>query len=155
MCKYEVIIPALETSHAIYYAVQLANNMGPGKDLVINMSGWGTRTCRKWPRSWELKFEKQWNSCIYFWVCIWGKCVMVVVSAYMSLHLWFAVLWESCWIVYNIRNTFLFKIYWRNLVSFPLHTIFLSLNRELSACWQHHGYRLMWVNRKVRIQHIR
>ena len=43
MCKYEGIIPALETSHAIYYAVQLAKKMGPGKDIVINMSGRGDK----------------------------------------------------------------------------------------------------------------
>ena len=43
MCQYEGIIPALETSHAIYYAIQLAKTMGPGKDLVINMSGRGDK----------------------------------------------------------------------------------------------------------------
>jgi tryptophan synthase len=43
MCEYEGIIPALETSHAIYYAMKLAKEMGPGKDLVINMSGRGDK----------------------------------------------------------------------------------------------------------------
>jgi len=43
MCKYEGIIPALETSHAIYYAFQLAKKLGPGKDIVINMSGRGDK----------------------------------------------------------------------------------------------------------------
>jgi len=43
MCEYEGIIPALETSHAIFYAIQLAKKMGPGKDLVINMSGRGDK----------------------------------------------------------------------------------------------------------------
>lgn len=43
MCEYEGIIPALETSHAIYRAVQLAKELGPGKDLVINMSGRGDK----------------------------------------------------------------------------------------------------------------
>ena len=43
MCEYEGIIPALETSHAIYHAIQLAKEMGPGKDLVINMSGRGDK----------------------------------------------------------------------------------------------------------------
>merc|ERR1712070_876558 len=43
MCKYEGIIPALETSHAIYHAVNLAKQLGPGKDLVINMSGRGDK----------------------------------------------------------------------------------------------------------------
>ena len=43
MCEYEGIIPALETSHAIYYAFQLAKKLGKGKDLVINMSGRGDK----------------------------------------------------------------------------------------------------------------
>lgn len=43
MCEYEGIIPALETSHAIFYAVKLAKELGPGKDLVINMSGRGDK----------------------------------------------------------------------------------------------------------------
>lgn len=43
MCQYEGIIPALETSHAIYYAVKLAKELGPGKDIVINMSGRGDK----------------------------------------------------------------------------------------------------------------
>eukprot|EP00568_Trieres_chinensis_P002931 CAMPEP_0183308548 /NCGR_PEP_ID=MMETSP0160_2-20130417/22318_1 /TAXON_ID=2839 ORGANISM="Odontella Sinensis, Strain Grunow 1884" /NCGR_SAMPLE_ID=MMETSP0160_2 /ASSEMBLY_ACC=CAM_ASM_000250 /LENGTH=774 /DNA_ID=CAMNT_0025472407 /DNA_START=19 /DNA_END=2343 /DNA_ORIENTATION=+ len=43
MCEYEGIIPALETSHAIYYAIQLAKELGPGKDIVINMSGRGDK----------------------------------------------------------------------------------------------------------------
>lgn len=43
MCEYEGVIPALETSHAIYYAVGLAKKLGPGKDLVINMSGRGDK----------------------------------------------------------------------------------------------------------------
>jgi tryptophan synthase len=43
MCEYEGIIPALETSHAIYAAIQLAKELGPGKDLIINMSGRGDK----------------------------------------------------------------------------------------------------------------
>jgi len=43
MCQYEGIIPALETSHAIYFAVKLAKELGPGKDIVINMSGRGDK----------------------------------------------------------------------------------------------------------------
>jgi len=43
MCQYEGIIPALETSHAIYYAIELAKKLGPGKDIVINMSGRGDK----------------------------------------------------------------------------------------------------------------
>jgi tryptophan synthase len=43
MCEYEGIIPALETSHACYYAFHLAKKLGPGKDIVINMSGRGDK----------------------------------------------------------------------------------------------------------------
>lgn len=43
MCEYEGIIPALETSHAIYYAIQLAKTLGKDKDIVINMSGRGDK----------------------------------------------------------------------------------------------------------------
>mmetsp|Transcript_26217 Transcript_26217/g.30451 ORF Transcript_26217/g.30451 Transcript_26217/m.30451 type:complete len:697 (-) Transcript_26217:155-2245(-) len=43
MCEYEGIIPALETSHAIYYAIQLAKELGSDKDIVINMSGRGDK----------------------------------------------------------------------------------------------------------------
>jgi len=43
MCEYEGIIPALETSHAIYQGIQLAKELGPGKDIVINMSGRGDK----------------------------------------------------------------------------------------------------------------
>ena len=43
LCKYEGIIPALETSHAVYHAVQLAKDMPKGTDLVINLSGRGDK----------------------------------------------------------------------------------------------------------------
>jgi tryptophan synthase len=43
MCEYEGIIPALETSHAVFYAMKLAKDLGPGKHLVINMSGRGDK----------------------------------------------------------------------------------------------------------------
>jgi tryptophan synthase beta subunit len=43
MCQYEGVIPALETSHAIYHAIRLAKDMGPGKNIVINMSGRGDK----------------------------------------------------------------------------------------------------------------
>jgi tryptophan synthase len=43
MCEYEGIIPALETSHAIYYAIQLAKTLGKDQDIVINMSGRGDK----------------------------------------------------------------------------------------------------------------
>jgi len=43
MCEYEGIIPALETAHAIYHAIELAKTLGPDKDIVINMSGRGDK----------------------------------------------------------------------------------------------------------------
>ena len=43
MCRYEGIIPALETSHAIFYALQLAKELGKGKDICITMSGRGDK----------------------------------------------------------------------------------------------------------------
>ncbi|RHY88168.1 hypothetical protein DYB37_007317 [Aphanomyces astaci] len=43
LCRIEGIIPALESSHAIYYGVELAKQLGPGKVLVINVSGRGDK----------------------------------------------------------------------------------------------------------------
>ena len=43
LSEMEGIIPALETSHAIYYAIELAKTLGPDKDIVINMSGRGDK----------------------------------------------------------------------------------------------------------------
>ncbi len=42
-CRLEGIIPALETSHAIHYAEKLARELGPGKNMVINLSGRGDK----------------------------------------------------------------------------------------------------------------
>jgi len=39
----EGIIPALEPSHAIYYAVQLARTLTPDKIIVVNLSGRGDK----------------------------------------------------------------------------------------------------------------
>nr|MDQ3317435.1 tryptophan synthase subunit beta [Actinomycetota bacterium] len=41
--RLEGIIPALETSHAIHYAEKVARELGPGKNLVINLSGRGDK----------------------------------------------------------------------------------------------------------------
>jgi tryptophan synthase beta chain len=41
--RLEGIIPALETSHAIHYAETVARELGPGKNLVINLSGRGDK----------------------------------------------------------------------------------------------------------------
>jgi tryptophan synthase beta chain len=41
--RLEGIIPALETSHAIFYAERVAKEIGPGTNLVINLSGRGDK----------------------------------------------------------------------------------------------------------------
>jgi len=41
--RLEGIIPALESSHAIFYAERVAKELGPGKDLVVNLSGRGDK----------------------------------------------------------------------------------------------------------------
>ena len=41
--RLEGIIPALETSHAIFYAERVARELGPEKNLVVNLSGRGDK----------------------------------------------------------------------------------------------------------------
>ncbi len=41
--RLEGIIPALETAHAISYAEKVAKELGPGKNMVINISGRGDK----------------------------------------------------------------------------------------------------------------
>lgn len=43
LSKTEGIIPALEPSHALYKGMQLAKELGPGKDVLINVSGRGDK----------------------------------------------------------------------------------------------------------------
>ena len=43
LSKTEGILPALESSHAISYAVILAKKMGKGKHMVVNLSGRGDK----------------------------------------------------------------------------------------------------------------
>jgi len=43
LCQYEGIIPALETSHAVYATMQLAKEMGKDKDILVNLSGRGDK----------------------------------------------------------------------------------------------------------------
>eukprot|EP00029_Vermamoeba_vermiformis_P000261 TRINITY_DN1028_c0_g1_i1.p1 TRINITY_DN1028_c0_g1~~TRINITY_DN1028_c0_g1_i1.p1 ORF type:complete len:690 (-),score=219.58 TRINITY_DN1028_c0_g1_i1:46-2091(-) len=43
LCSHEGIIPALETSHAIYYAAQLAQSMNKGENILVCMSGRGDK----------------------------------------------------------------------------------------------------------------
>jgi tryptophan synthase beta chain len=43
LCHYEGIIPALESSHALAYAAQLAPTLSPDKLLLVNLSGRGDK----------------------------------------------------------------------------------------------------------------
>ena len=43
LCKYEGIIPALESSHALAHAIKLAPTMGKDKALLVNLSGRGDK----------------------------------------------------------------------------------------------------------------
>ena len=43
LAKTEGIIPALESAHAIAYACTLAQELGPGADLLVNLSGRGDK----------------------------------------------------------------------------------------------------------------
>ncbi len=43
LSKHEGIIPALESSHAVYQAVRLASKMSPDKIVVVNLSGRGDK----------------------------------------------------------------------------------------------------------------
>lgn len=43
LTKTEGILPALESSHAIAYAVKLAKTLGKGKNIVVNLSGRGDK----------------------------------------------------------------------------------------------------------------
>ena len=43
LCKYEGIIPALETSHAVYSTLQIAKELGKDKDVLVNLSGRGDK----------------------------------------------------------------------------------------------------------------
>ncbi|MFT7582495.1 MAG: tryptophan synthase beta chain [Myxococcota bacterium] len=42
-CELEGIIPALESSHALAYVQTLAAEMGPGKHIIVNLSGRGDK----------------------------------------------------------------------------------------------------------------
>jgi tryptophan synthase beta chain len=43
LCRTEGIIPALESSHAVAYAMQLAPTMRPDQHLLVNLSGRGDK----------------------------------------------------------------------------------------------------------------
>jgi len=43
LCRFEGIIPALESSHALAYAIKIAPTMGKDKVLLVNLSGRGDK----------------------------------------------------------------------------------------------------------------
>ena len=43
LCALEGIIPALESSHAVAYALKLARELGAGKRIVVGLSGRGDK----------------------------------------------------------------------------------------------------------------
>jgi tryptophan synthase beta chain len=43
LCRIEGIIPALESSHAVAYAMQLAAKLPPEQHLLVNLSGRGDK----------------------------------------------------------------------------------------------------------------
>ena len=43
LARTEGILAALESSHAVAHAVKLAAELGPGKALVVNLSGRGDK----------------------------------------------------------------------------------------------------------------
>ena len=72
LSELEGIIPALETAHAIFGAIELAKTMGPGKDIVICLSGRGDKDVQsvadELPRlgptiGWDLRCELMMMMC--------------------------------------------------------------------------------------------
>jgi tryptophan synthase beta chain len=43
LCRHEGIIPALESAHAVAYAVRLARKRSPEQAIVVNLSGRGDK----------------------------------------------------------------------------------------------------------------
>jgi tryptophan synthase beta chain len=43
LCETEGIIPALESSHAVYYAAHMAADLSPDKIIIVNLSGRGDK----------------------------------------------------------------------------------------------------------------
>jgi len=53
LAKSEGIIPALETSHAIYHAAELAKTLSKDKIIIVNLSGRGDKDCQEVARLME------------------------------------------------------------------------------------------------------
>jgi tryptophan synthase beta chain len=59
LSQTEGLIPALESSHAVAYAVKLAPKLGKDKLMVINLSGRGDKDCMEVARLEQLRQEKK------------------------------------------------------------------------------------------------
>jgi tryptophan synthase beta chain len=55
LCRFEGIIPALESSHALAYAAKLAPTMGKDRVLLVNLSGRGDKDMQTVAEKSELK----------------------------------------------------------------------------------------------------
>ncbi len=56
LCRYEGIIPALESSHALAYAAKLATTLPKDKILLVNLSGRGDKDMHTVAEKSGLKF---------------------------------------------------------------------------------------------------
>lgn len=68
LSQLEGIIPALESSHAVFGGVELAKQLGPGKDVIINISGRGDKDVQSVAENlpklgpaigWDLRFNPE------------------------------------------------------------------------------------------------
>jgi tryptophan synthase beta chain len=56
LCHYEGIMPALESSHALAYAAQLAPTLSRDKLLLVNLSGRGDKDMATVVRASDITF---------------------------------------------------------------------------------------------------
>jgi tryptophan synthase beta chain len=56
LSREEGIIPALESAHAIAYALKLAVEQGPGRTILVNLSGRGDKDIDYVARTWGKKY---------------------------------------------------------------------------------------------------
>ena len=54
LARTEGIIPAIESAHAVAYAMKLAPTMDKGQIIVINLSGRGDKDCAASPGTREI-----------------------------------------------------------------------------------------------------
>jgi tryptophan synthase beta chain len=47
LSRTEGIIPALESAHAVHYALRIAPKMNPDQIILVNLSGRGDKDCNE------------------------------------------------------------------------------------------------------------